>query len=116
MELNQFEDDPTERKLLELNKVISTCIWFSDRYLRINIIQDEETQKKLYNEKIREDSVANFLSFDEAQNLAKKGFKNKIEHDDLWRLQDDNRASVLYNKFYPRWRRELEKPQYVLKF
>jgi hypothetical protein len=92
MELDQFEDDPTERKLLELSK-------------------DEETQEKLYNEKIREDNVTNFLSFDEAQNLVKKGFKNKIGHDDLWRLSNDSRANVLYNKFHPRWKRELEKPQ-----
>lgn len=58
--------------------------------------------------------MTNFLSFDEAQNLVKKGFKNKIGHDDLWRLSNDSRANVLYNKFNPRWKRELEKPQYVI--
>lgn len=90
------------------NPVQNVC----DRYLWL-FLQDEETQEKLYTENIREDNVGNFLSFDEAQNLIKKGFKTKIEHDDLWRLEDDSRANVLYNKFYPGWKRELEKPQYV---
>jgi hypothetical protein len=75
--------------------------------------QDVETQSQYLVGKPYPENSNSRLLFGSASKLVKKGWKEGIQREDLWRLDEDDSARGLWTNFEPIWSDELKKPKYV---
>lgn len=75
----------------------------------LNYDQDVETQARYIVGNPYPENSNSRLLFGSASKLIKKGWKEGIQREDLWRLDEDDSARGLWLNFEPIWTEELKK-------